>query len=330
MGIINVDAECYQDDDRRQREYQEEWLETGYAPLKMSVNGPCIFSWNGEYHTYLIVGTPGLGACAPGNELFLGHAATRDFLRWETHQPALYIDTNGWDSGHLWNPFIVEHDGRFWMLYTGAPVDNTQRIGVAVSDDLLTFTRVVDQPIITPEKYGWAYCPEKDGAACRDPFVIRRGDEYLMYYTATTKEGYGCVARAISKDLLVWEDCGLYFVNDTIIKCEDPVVIQMPDGEIRLLFNSYFDSANREGYGLWSVRCRSLDESGDNEPVPVVSGDRCYAMDLIHRKDGEWLVSYVHPTDRGGRMFIGILDVAAEVPTLTQARSAQQISAFLK
>ena len=58
MNILNVDAECYQEDSKRQREYQEEWLKTGYAPLKMSVNGPCKFFWNGEYHAFLIVGTP--------------------------------------------------------------------------------------------------------------------------------------------------------------------------------------------------------------------------------------------------------------------------------
>ena len=90
------------------------------------------------------------------------------------------------------------------MLYTGAPLDNTQKIGVAVSDDLYSWSRVFDHPVIRPEKYGWANCPLENGAACRDPYVVHHEDEYWMYYTATMKEGYGCVARAVSKDLLQW------------------------------------------------------------------------------------------------------------------------------
>ena len=330
MSILNVDADCYQEDKKRQGEHQEEWLKTGYAPLMMSVNGPCIYHWDGIYHTYLIVGTPGLGACAPGNQLFIGHATTTDFLRWETHEPALYIDTRGWDSGHVWNPFILEKDNRFWMLYTGAPVDNTQRIGIAVSDDLENWERVFDHPIIRPEEYGWAYCPTEQGAGCRDPYVIQQGDEYWMYYTATTKEGYGCVARAVSKDLLEWQDKGLFYQKDTVIKCEDPVIIQTDNDRILLVFNSYLDPANWKGYGLLSVVCDNLEESGNKDPKPVGSGDSCYAMDLINRRDNEWLVSYVHPGEHGARMFIGVLDASGEIPNLEQASQADRIAPFLQ
>lgn len=329
MGFVNVDAECYEVDSKKQREYQEDWLETGYAPLKMEVNGPCIFYRDGIYHSYLIVGTPGVGCCAPGNQIILGHATTTDFSRWETHEPALYVDPNGWDYGHLWNPYIVERDGRFWMLYTGAPLDNTQRIGIAVSDDLYGWKRLFNEPVIRPEEYGWAHCPRESGAACRDPYVVLHEDEYWMYYTATMKEGNGCVARAVSRDLLHWVDAGPFFARETFIKCEDPVVIQT-DGHIHLIFNSWLDPLNRKGsYGLWSVACENLHSCETREPKQVASGEGCFAVDLINRKNQNWLISYVKPTERGMRMFIGALDVSAETMVLKQISHPDQVAPFL-
>ena len=51
---------------------------------------------------------------------------------------------------------------------------------------------------------GGQQAPTERGAACRDPHVCKWQDQYSLYYTAVTKQGKACVARASSKDLINW------------------------------------------------------------------------------------------------------------------------------
>ena len=67
----------------------------------------------------------------------IGHAMTRDWLHWETLPPVLRQGRGDeWDAGPLMTGVTLEHDGRYYLFY-GAMVERVQRIGLAVSDDLL-------------------------------------------------------------------------------------------------------------------------------------------------------------------------------------------------
>ncbi len=59
--------------------------------------------------------------------------------------PALPPTESGWDASFSYSPWVVHHDGRFHMFYTGWRVDVA--VGYAVSDDGLTFTRPDDDPV---------------------------------------------------------------------------------------------------------------------------------------------------------------------------------------
>lgn len=136
-----MDYKCYVDAVARQRAHQEDWLKAGYAPLGFYLKDFCLHEVDGTWHLYHIAGTPGVSCCLPGNEIFFGHATTRDFLTWETHEPCFFIDGRGWDHGHVFAPYVVSHGGKHWMFYTGVATDNTQRIGVATSTDLFHWQR---------------------------------------------------------------------------------------------------------------------------------------------------------------------------------------------
>ena len=115
------------------------------------------------------------------------------------------------------------------MFYTGCTFDNTQRIGLAMSVDLYRWKRISDRPIINPDQYEWAFCPTQQGATCRDPHVFKHDDEYSLYYTAVTKDGLGCVARASSRDLLTWQDQGPVYCSDRLDHCESSNVQKLDD-----------------------------------------------------------------------------------------------------
>src|SRR5207245_11603770 len=68
------------------------------------------------------------------------------------------------------------------------------RIHLATSPDCWEWTRHPENPVIV------------DGYEARDPMVLRVGDRWLMYYTATAtpQGGHHIVAAAESDDLVHW------------------------------------------------------------------------------------------------------------------------------
>jgi hypothetical protein len=91
---------------------------------------------------------------------------------------------------------------------------NRQRIGLAVSSDLFTWTRVSGNSLIldgpSHDQYAWsAY--GTDGPwrnDCRDPFVLKTGDHYLLFAAIRMYDGAAlgpmAIAVARSSDLQDW------------------------------------------------------------------------------------------------------------------------------
>ncbi len=312
MDIPNLDYQCYRDAVAEQAAHQEDWLRVGYAPKGFYLKDHCLIKVGSLYHLFHIAGTPNVSCCLPGNELWLGHASTADFVRWQTHEPCLYVRPGSWDGGHVIAPFVLEHDGRFWMFYAGCTVDNTQRIGLAVSQDLFTWERVGDGPLIRPEEYGWAFCPTRGGASCRDPHVLRVGDQFLLYYTAITREGRACVALATSTDLLNWQDCGPCYVAEDLTPCESSNVQEM-GGRYYLFFGGHVEHWSyvvSDNPWRWPAQ----------RPRPVGKG--ITGMEVVCRRDPHWLVTFF-------RLFLGMLDWSVPLPWIDQVLSAEQLRRFL-
>jgi len=318
----NLDYECYRQAVNRQRTYQAHWLREGYAPKGFYLKDFCLIESEGVFHLFHIAGTPGVSCCLPGNEMWFGHAATKDFQTWETFEPCFYIDPQGWDNGHVFAPFVVEKDQTFYMFYTGTSIDNTQRIGLAVSEDLFHWRRVGRRPVIRPEAYEWAFCPTRGGAACRDPHVMKQGDSYWMYYTAVTKDFKGCVARASSKNLLDWKDEGPAYVYSGLKHCESSNVQEF-DGKFYLFFGGHFKS--------WSyVISGTPKQWPKQEPIPLEQG--IAGMEVIRKKGPKWLVAYFRqdhiPLHEGFRFFLGILDWETIPPRIRHVTEKQALHPF--
>ena len=56
-----------------------------------------------------------------------------------------------WDDLATWTGSVIEHDGRWYMLYTGvnrAEQGSVQRIGFAISDDLVHWSKHPAGPLL--------------------------------------------------------------------------------------------------------------------------------------------------------------------------------------
>jgi len=172
---------------------------------------------DGVYHLFYIRHNDLLPSWADENDF--GHAVSTDLYHWTQLAPVMGLVPGSWDNLHVWAPHIVRQGDLWWMFYTGvtetpgAYVD-TQRIGVAVSRDLMSWTRARDGPVWTTAGAPWAWwTTSQGGMACRDAFVMRdpaAPEQWLMFYTAApatdTLSGVVGVARNPSGDLVTWQD----------------------------------------------------------------------------------------------------------------------------
>ncbi|MHB8078153.1 MAG: family 43 glycosylhydrolase [Candidatus Krumholzibacteriia bacterium] len=167
----------------------------------------------------------------PDNTRDFGAESSRDFVAWASHAPLLDVATSGgWDGDHVWAPSVVRNpdDGRWYLFYTGVdevsplPARHRERIGVAVSDDLESWSRAPfnDCPETTGDGClfdcnlpwtAWSDTTVDWTHQCRDPNVTRGDDGtwYLVYATVTAPFTYQmAIGLAASTDLRHWTDLG--------------------------------------------------------------------------------------------------------------------------
>jgi beta-fructofuranosidase len=146
----------------------------------------------------------------------IGHAVSTDLRRWRLLPDALAPGPPGaWDDYTTWTGSVLRHDGRWWMFYTGTSRcedGKVQRVGLATSEDLVSWRRYGSKPLIEAdprwyEQLDPAAWPE---LAWRDPWVFQDPDTGTFHamVTARAREGdpatRGVIGHASSTDLLTW------------------------------------------------------------------------------------------------------------------------------
>ncbi|MDO3645060.1 glycoside hydrolase family 130 protein [Mucilaginibacter sp. L3T2-6] len=115
-----------------------------------------------------------------------------------------------WEEKDVFNPAIVNRNGKIYMLYRAQDKAGTSRIGMAVSSDALHFTRM-PSPVFYPDQDSSKVLEWPGG--CEDPRIV--ADDKGTYYMTYT--GYdGKVARlliASSTNLIHWKKYGSVFAK---------------------------------------------------------------------------------------------------------------------
>jgi hypothetical protein len=123
-------------------------------------------------------------------------------------EPVLSPGPEGaWDGVRVIEPTVVVDDDRYLMYYAGIGDDRTSAIGLATSEDGITWTKHDDpgtedprlgasDPVLTGDADSW----NVGSIGCPD--VEWLGDGFMMIFDSAAAKGY---ARAVSADGVRWE-----------------------------------------------------------------------------------------------------------------------------
>lgn len=147
----------------------------------------------------------------------IGHARSTNFRGWEVLPDVLWpANAPAWDDYTTWSGSVIKSDQNRWlMFYTGtsrAEDGLVQRIGLAESEDLFTWTRYGSQALLSADADHYEQLDTQvwREQAFRDPWVFPDpdGDGWHMFFTARETVGAtgrrGVIGHAVSEDLYSW------------------------------------------------------------------------------------------------------------------------------
>jgi len=160
----------------------------------------------------------------------IGLAASFDGRSWQRQGgPVLDLGPRGsWDERGAADPYVIRAGGKLYMFYLGQDRARQQRLGVAVSDGGVVWTKLRANPILEPGGFG-AF--DENGVG--EPAVWDANGYWWMLYTGRAHNEVRRMGLARSKDGVHWEKLRDVFAGDQAwdskVMC-DPTVLPSSDG----------------------------------------------------------------------------------------------------
>jgi len=269
----------------------------------------------------------------------IGHARSTDLVTWELLPDALvHSDAPAWDDLATWTGSVVRGPDGIWrMFYTGISHRENglvQRIGMAHSPDLITWTRASNDPLL---EAGGRWYEKLDldlwiDEAWRDPYVFADpgGDGWHMLITARVHggpadgpaDGRGVIGHAHSVDLEHWDVRPPLTEPAGFGQLEVPQVATI-EGQPFLLFSCWPDRMDAQrrarwsGGGLWVASGDSMLGPWDIDGAVALNHPSLYAARLVLDRAGAWSVLGFRDTEDG--VFIG--EIADPIPVVRSGRT---------
>jgi hypothetical protein len=255
------------------------------------VNDHCfIRDSDGAWHMFGIVApNPYSGDLTVIN--WLGHAIAQRLEQnpWEEMSPPFYETLTA--GGVVWAPYVIFHNGVYWMFYCAGGAPERFVIRLRTSPDLLHWS----EPRVLFE----------DGFQARDPMVLWLDEKNLwaMYYTATEcpDGGHHLVGVRTSSDLIHWSErisAYMDFHEGTSYgPTESPFVIRRGDWYYLFIGPRPYDSPTESmpnwehpGYvGTDVFRGRRWDRWTNADYIGHI---RAHAPEIVRDVTGDWYASH--------------------------------------
>jgi len=172
----------------------------GWFPPGFELKDHTVFWYAGYYYIASIY--------LPGEQQF-AYGRSADLCNWETLAPILTERIPGaWDEFRIWAPHVYEESGTYYLYYTGVTDEFTQSILLATSTNPADPASWQPQGMVFQPDHPQSNWMEDGWADCRDPMVMKLGEQYYLYYAASDFGG-GIVGLATAASPLgPWTDWG--------------------------------------------------------------------------------------------------------------------------
>jgi beta-fructofuranosidase len=281
----------------------------------------------------------------------VGHAASSDLLSWRVLPDALGPGPDGsWDDLAIWTGSVIDHEGGWRMLYTGvsrAEGGLVQRIGLAVSDDLVEWRKHPANPVIEadPRWYDLLDFSRWRDQSWRDPWVFRNPDDGFFHVLVTARsrlgspDGAGVVGHARSLDLVEWEVLPPLTPAGEFAQAEVPQLVRL-NGRYEILVSCLAEDHSRERLdrvgtaaqtGTFAFSADHVLGPYSRAEGPLASPDGplgpLYAGKLLQNGAGMW--SFMAFRGDGDRSFLGELTDPLPVTQDVNGRTVVDDSAMV-
>ena len=223
------------------------------------LNDHCLIPKRNDWHLFAIVGftpsSPSDNNRRAESEVSFAHASSSDLRHWKVW-PDVMQRSGVWpEIEHVYEPYVMEREGVYHMLYAATDRDTTQRMRLATSRDLFHWDRYCGNPVIIPSVF-WSRWPAfgiqaPDGQStfggCRDAGMIQLPDgRYVVYWASTLQSKFGedlcCIAASLSTDLVHWQEVGPVlivkaWIQPLTLEAESPCAV-FKDGFYWLFFKN--------------------------------------------------------------------------------------------
>ena len=218
----------------------------------------------------------------PGRNLLHATAKTLTQSPWHKEPFAVTADWDKYGEWLFWAPHVIRHEGIYHMFVcVGNNQGHQYKIHLLTSRDLWQWERSAANPLLI------------DGFDARDPNVLRMGNEWILYYTATSKPegGNHLVACVTSKDLTRWGDRKIVFTHPA-------------EGTFGGPTESPFVVRRRKSFYLFACDGGTINVHLSKDPFHWEPKDRvgtiyAHASEVVRDVDGKWYVSHAG-WERGG------------------------------
>lgn len=160
----------------------------------IDVLNPSVVRVNGTFHN--------LYSGFDGTTWHTGLAISSDGISWEKQGRVLSPDPESWEAGYIAANGSALHDGERFLYWYQAGERGRTQIGLAISSDARGWEKHPEPVLDLGAPGTW------DEAGLGDPYVIRCGGMFYLFYLGQNREGLQRLGLARSEDGVHWQKSG--------------------------------------------------------------------------------------------------------------------------